>query len=171
LESARTFKTVGILIGAIAGFLLWLLTGLKLVPAVAVFSLAGGMAGFFGGLALDRRIPSPGSVLVVSGGRALGIILSCTAVLLFAYLLAFRIRSFYVLFSLALSATALTARVAPEARRSRLLAVDSGILALVGVVGGVANRDPVLLAIGLLSSLGMLAPFMERRRRAKAAGR
>jgi hypothetical protein len=96
--------------------------------------------------------------------RILGTMISIIGIVAFGYL-AIRIPNPYFLFSLAMCAVVLVWRLVPKDWLVISVAIGSGLLATIGIVGGIAQRSPLLIVIGLLCSLGLIAPFRNRKAR------
>jgi len=90
--------------------------------------------------------------------KIFSVAISVIGVLFFGYLVA-KTPNAYFLFSIALSLCLLSWRLVPKTWLGASVGVGSGILGVIGVVGGIAQRSPVLIVLGLLCCVGIIAPF------------
>jgi hypothetical protein len=158
LSFAFGLISVGVLAGAAIGYLQSIVGGPGGFLTLIIASVAGGLGAFFIGLKMHEA-PSKGVKLVVKG---VGLVFSLTGIGLFVYLLA-ATRYVFIPFSATLCLMVLWWSLMPQERRAIPIGVGSGILALVGVVEGVAIRSWPMILIGLICGIGIIVPFKERR--------
>jgi drug/metabolite transporter (DMT)-like permease len=135
--------------GGFAGYIVSRLTATPVTIAVGILAIGGGIVGLVIGLTRPRQ-PAP-TVWRKADATAvlISLVLSAVGVVIALALLAMK-PNVYILFLLVMFITVFAHRMAPERWKVAVLLSGIAILGLVGLIGGIAVRDPIQIAIGIV---------------------
>lgn len=161
-ERRRLFVLLGILVGAAVGFVVSTVRTNSLL-FVGPWALAGGAAGLLLGSFLSG---SP--VGIDSSARRVSDLLVLIIALITAVtagFLLYEIPNVATVGGLLLCATAIAARLVPADWRYWVLWAGCASMAVVALFGGLANRNLVLVTVGLISGFGAIFLMSNLRRK------